>query len=331
MTADKGVFGSGFSLALRHQRILWWVFAANFICGGLGSSGAAKTLGAALHHSLAGEKLARGFDLGMLMELASQPEVKLFSHVGLSFLFAGIYFLFLLLVTPGIVTVYIEDRSFSTGDFLGACGAFFWPFVRLALWSLIPFGIVQVLHGGVGALTSYVDDHAVSAQAGFYVHLLGLIPVLLLFVWVRMWFDVAQVRAVMLQQRGMWRNAVRVFRMTPRLWRVFWSYVGVSIVAWIITIVALVIWAKLPPTALARTFLLLEIIMIAQIFARLWQKACAASWYVWNPEMPVLPEMPPFVPVFPVEVNEVTVVDVDRPLSEEVEPAPEEPNSPANK
>jgi hypothetical protein len=305
---------------MRNQRILWWVFVVNLVCGGLGASGAAKTLGAALHHSLAGEKLAKGFDLAMLLELARQPEVRLFSQVGLSFVFAGLYFLFLLLVTPGIITVYIEDRRFSTGEFLGACGAFFWPFVRLALWSLIPFGIAQFLQGGIGGLAGYVDERAVSAQASFYVRVIGMVPVLLLLVWGRMWFDVAQVRAVMLQERGMRRNAVRVFGMAGRLWRVFWSYVGIALVAWVVTIIALVIWAKLPPTALAGTLLLLEIIMLAHIFGRLWQKACATSWYVWNPEMPVAVEPLPLAPVLPVAGGEISAVDVDRPLSDEVEP-----------
>lgn len=316
---ERGVIGPGFSLALRHQRILWWVFAANFICGGLGSSGAAKTLGAALHHSLAGDKLARGFDIGMFLELVTQPEVKLLNHIGLSFLFAGLYFLFLLLVTPGIITVYVEDRGFSTGEFLGACGAFFWPFVRLAVWSLIPFTLVNFLQGGVAALSHIADERALSAQASFYVRILGMVPVLLLFVWVRMWFDVAQVRAVMLQERAMRRNIVRIFRIAGRLWRVFWSYVGIGILVWVITIIALVIWAKLPPTALVRAFLLLEVIMLAHIFGRLWQKACATSWYAWNPEMPIMPEILPFVPAFPTEVTQVTVVDIDAPLSEEVE------------
>ena len=46
----------------------------------------------------------------MFLELVSQPSVKLFSHSGGIFLFAFLYFLFLLFVTPGIIAVYLEDR-----------------------------------------------------------------------------------------------------------------------------------------------------------------------------------------------------------------------------
>jgi hypothetical protein len=307
---------------------LWWVFLVNLICGGLGTSGAARAVGEALHHSLAGQKLSSGFDVGMFIELVDQPDVRLFDHLGLTFFLAGFFFLFMLFVTPGIVTVYIEDRSFTTGEFLGASGNFFWPFVRLLLWSLIPFFLVHFLQHVVSALSSYVGDHAVSAKAAFYVMVVGLIPVLLLFVWVRMWFDAAQVRAVMLQERAMRRNVARTLRLAlRRLGRVYWSYIGVCIIIWVVTIIVLMIWAKLPPTATPITFLLLELIMFTHIFGRLWQKACATSWYVWNPEMPIVPEPLPFPPVAPVgEEFGLGVSDVDAPLSPEVEAGPSSPS-----
>ncbi len=84
----------------------------------------ARALGDALHHSLAGEKLANGFDLGMFLELVSQPSVKLFSHSGGIFIFAFLYFLFLLFVMPGIIAVYLEDRTLTSGEFFGAAGNF---------------------------------------------------------------------------------------------------------------------------------------------------------------------------------------------------------------
>jgi hypothetical protein len=313
---------------MRHQRILWWVFAVNLICGGLGASVAARVLGSALHHSLAGEKLSRGFDLGMLMELASQPEVRLFDHFGPSFLFAIIFFLFMLFVTPGIITVYIEDRSFTTGEFLAAAGSFFWPFVRLFLWSLIPFFAVHFLYHGISELASYVGERSVSAQTGFYIDVGGGIILLLLVLWVRMWFDAAQVRAIMLQERAMRRNVNVALRLAGRrLWSVYRAYVLIGVLVGIVTVLLIAIWVKLPPTALVRTFLLLELIMLAHIFGRLWQKACTTSWYVWHAEVPLIPsKSAPDVPALPVEPIEdrFGVRDVDAPLSPEVEGAPED-------
>ena len=53
-----------------------------------------------MHHSLAGERLTPHVDLGMFLELVKQPSVKLFSHSGGILLFACLYFLFLLFITP---------------------------------------------------------------------------------------------------------------------------------------------------------------------------------------------------------------------------------------
>jgi len=326
---NKGVLRSGFSLAMRHQRILWWVFAANFVLGGLGASSAARALSHALHHSLAGERLANTFDLGIFAELVSQPEVKLFSHSSGIALFAGIYFLFLLFITPGIVSVYVEDRKFTTGEFCEAAGSYFWAFVRLALWSLLPFIFVQMLFQMVKALSDYVDDRAAADQAAFCVLVIGIIPVLLLLVWVRLWFDLAQVRAVWLKTRDMRRNAARMFGIVIRRgWRVYWAYLVICILVTVVTLLALLVWSRTPGRAVWLTFVLLEIIMLTHIFGRLWLKACATTWYRLNPEPVPAPPVPlpwgTYAPIAP-EPAPGHVDDIDAPLSAEVEsPPPEE-------
>jgi len=325
---DKGVLGLGFSLAMRHQRILWWVFAANFVLGGLGASGTARALGSSLHHSLAGERLTSTFDLGMLAELINQPDVKLFSHSGGLFLFAALYFLFLLFVTPGIISVYLEDRKFTTGEFCGAAGEFFWTFVRLALWSLIPFFLVHFLQRLVSELANHVSGRVAWDPAGFDILVVGSIPLLLAFVWVRLWFDLAQVRAVAANDRYTRRNVVHTFRIAIRRgWRAYWAYVTTCIVVWIITLIVLMLWTRVPGRAVPVAFVLLEIIMLAHIFARLWQKACITTWYKMNPEPGVTLPQAPFEPSV-LEIERPTNVgsDVDAPLASEVEPVPEVPS-----
>jgi len=307
---------------MRQQRILWWVFAVNFVLGGLGSSGMARSLGGALHHSLAGERLTSHFNLGMFLELVTQPDVKLFSHSGGILLFACLYFLFLLFVTPGIITAYLEDRALTKGEFFASAGTFFWAFMRLALWSLIPFVLVHLLHEGVSALADYVGERAIADQAGFYVLLMGSIPVLLLFVWARLWFDLAQVRAVGLNELKTRRDIARTFGVAlRRTWRVYWSYVLIAILTWGVTAVTLLLWTNVPGRAVPITFLLLEIIMLVHIFGRLWQKACITTWYRMNPE-PVAIEPPPYESF--VSAAEGPIADVDAPSSAEIEAAPDE-------
>ncbi len=325
--ADKDVLGSGFSLVVRHQRILWWVFAVNLILGGLGASGTARALGGALHHSLAGERLAKGFDLGIFIALLSQPDVRLFSHSGGVFLFAALYLLFLLFIMPGVISVYLENGRLTTGEFFGAAGTFFWAFVRLALWSLIPFTVVNLLYDGVHGLADYIGDRAIADQTGFYIIVIGCIPVLLLFVWVRLWFDLAQVRAVALSEHRTRRDVAQAFRWAlRRTWPAYWAYIGICVLVWIVTGICLLIWTKVPGRAVPVTFLLLELIMLSQIFGRLWQKACATTWYGMNPELVATTPGPTPLEVYtPVPMQEAsgTVSDIDAPIAVEIEAMPE--------
>jgi hypothetical protein len=324
---QKGILGAGFSLVTRHQRILWWVFAVNFVLGGLGASTTARALGRALHHSLAGDKLANGFDLGMFVDLTSQPDVKLFSHSGPVFIFAALYFLFLLFVTPGIVAVFLRDQRFTTGEFCSATGNFFWAFVRLTLWSLIPFFLVHFLQHLVSELANYVGDRVSWDPAGFLILAVGSLPFVLAFVWVRLWFDLAQVRAVANEDRRTWRNVLRTFRIAIRnCWRTFGAYVLICILVGVLTGIVLLIWARVPARAVPATFALLEIIMLAHIFGRLWQKACITTWYKANPEPVPAPPLPPLEPgTWGVKSASSVASDVDTPLASEVEPVPEPP------
>ena len=73
---------------------------------------------------------------------------------------------------------------------------------------------------------------------------------------------------------------VKVFDITRRqLGTLLWMYLRISLVAWITLLVAFLIWTKLPPTAIWATFILLELVMLVQLGARLWQMASATVWY----------------------------------------------------
>ena len=78
----KGVVAAGFALMWRRQGVLWWVFVVNLVCGVFGAIPLIVTLSHALGNSLAGQKLTRGFDLGMYDELLRLPEVNLMRTMG---------------------------------------------------------------------------------------------------------------------------------------------------------------------------------------------------------------------------------------------------------
>ncbi len=277
---SKGVVAAGASLVWRHQRVLWWVFAVNFVLGVIGTAPTQQRLQEVLGHSLAGRPLTNGFDFGMFLELVRVPESNLFGSHGSSLHAALLFFLFMLFVTGGILTVYREDRKLKTGEFFGASGAFFWRFVRLTLFSLIPFGILAFALWGMDKISDRIGDRAVAAQTGFYIFLAGAIVITLLLLFVRLWLDIAQVRAVTQDERRMWSNLWKAFGISRRnVATLFRVYLCISGVAWVTLAAGLFLWTKLPPTATPVTFLLLEFIILMQLLTRLWQRASAVTWY----------------------------------------------------
>jgi hypothetical protein len=277
---NKGLVAAGASLVWRRQRVLWWVYAVNVALGILGAAGAHTALNKALKYSLAGESLTKGFDLGMYFELTDQPAVNLMRSAGSSMLFAMLFPLFMVFVVGGILAVYRDDRRFTAGEFFAASGSFFWRFVRLAIFSLVPFALLGMALSGIRRLSDYIGDRVVAAQTGFYILLAGAIVVVLLFLFVRLWFDIAQVRAVVQDERRMWPNIWKALGIS---WRnrltLFRVYLCISGVAWAVLAIGIFVWAKLPPTATPVTFVLLQLIFLTQLGVRLWQRASAVTWY----------------------------------------------------
>ena len=277
---NKGLVAAGAALVWRRQRVLWWVFAVNLVIGLLGAAGARSQLNKLLQYSLAGEELAKGFDFGMFLELVSRPNADLMRSSQSSFLFALLFPLFMIFAAGGILAVYCEDRKFTAPEFFAASGAVFWRFVRLALFSIVPFGILAGMLMGVNKLSDYLGDRSISAQMGFYILLSGCIVVIMLVLFVRLWFDTAQARAVVQDEHKMWPNGWKAlgiaWRQAPTLFRV---YLCISGVAWVTLAGGLFVWSKLPPTATPVSFLLLEFIIFMQLLTRLWQRASSVTWY----------------------------------------------------
>jgi len=287
MTSHKNnAFSSGFRLLWRRQGVLWWIFAVNLLCGALGTVPGFLRLQHALGHSLAGQPLTNRFDLGMLAELFRLPDVSLVRYTTNSYLFAFIFFVFILFVTGGILESYRADRRLTTGEFFAASGAYFWRFVRLLLLSIIPFVIVIMIYQALDKAADRIGDRAIADQAGIFLGWGAMLIFLLLALAVRLWFDMAQVRAVAHNERRMWRNTWRAWRITWHgFGRLYGMYFVIALVGWIMLAIGLVIWAQLPATATGAVFIILELIMLAQIATRLWQLAGAMSWYQAHAEI----------------------------------------------
>jgi hypothetical protein len=124
-----------------------------------------------------------------------------------------------------------------------------------------------------------VGDRAAADQVGFCIKFAGAITLAGLALLLRLWFDLAKVRAVARNQRSMWRNMWESCALTWRnVGTLFWMYFRISLVAAIPLLIGFLIWTALPPTAIPATFILLEFIILSQLAARLWQLASATAW-----------------------------------------------------
>jgi len=281
----EGLLSAGASLLWRRQSVLWWVFAVNFVLAWLGTMPALHALKGALGHNLAGNALLKDFDLGMFRELTRLPYPDLLRFEETSYLFAGVFALFMLFAGGGILDALRQDRRLSAGEFFGACGSFFWPFVRLALFSAVPFVFLGNLYLELDTLSDKVSDRVMDGRYGFAVLVAGVIVLLLLALMVRLWFDLAKVRAVARNERRMWSNLWQTLNLVRRqLPALVWIYVRIGLLMLAVAVVAFLIWTKLPGAAFVGSFVLIQVVLLLQLAARLWQLAATTAWYQRQPE-----------------------------------------------
>ncbi len=276
----KGNVSRGWSLVWRHQKILWCVFAVNFLVALVASWAPRGMFSRILDHSMNSDRLANGFDLPTFIELMSKPEVSVAPLAQSSLILSGLFFLFMLFITGGMLVAYREDRRLSMGEFFEASGAYFWRMVRLVLMSIVPFGICAAWWALVSALSGTLGDSSPNAKMGFYVTVGGGVVLVVLILITRLWFDVAQVRAVAQDERGMFRNVMRAFVITFRaLPSLFWMYLRISLFGWAFLVLGVWGWTHLTGNHIFRVFLLWEIVLFAQLLTRLWQRASSVTWY----------------------------------------------------
>jgi hypothetical protein len=122
--------------------------------------------------------------------------------------------------------------------------------------------------------------NAAQEKTGFWLLVLGMGAIGLVLMCIRLWFDMAQVRAVVEEETGMLRNAGRAFKLTfGNFGSLFWMYFRISLLGWLILAVGLYIWTKMPPARSQWTLLILELVVLCGFGTRLWQRACEMIWY----------------------------------------------------
>jgi hypothetical protein len=263
---------SALARVLRHPRIIAWTLGVSLLLAWFGSLPARTAFGEILDHSKASARLVNGFDLGTFAELMSSPEVApgaLNAAVGAQFF---VFFIFLLFISGGIYASYGAETKPTTGEFFHACGAAFWRMLRLTLTSLLPFALV----GGCFALISKWStglEASPDERVSDYALGVGLLAAGLLMTFVRAWFDLAQAKAVLRGERGMFKLALRTFRKVT--FRLYVTYVALVALRLGLTVALLALWMRLAPESTGKVFLLMQLIVLVAITTRLWQRAAA--------------------------------------------------------
>jgi hypothetical protein len=270
----------GFFLVWRHQRLVWWIFFVNLLLGFFASLAPGIALHSALGRSLYAGELSRRFDAPVFIELLSKPEVSPAPWVAGSMVVGVIFLFYMIFLSAGILAVYREDRKLTRGQFFESCGDFFWRMVRLLLCSIIPIGIVFALLSWVGSVSGKMASNAPREMQGFWVQVVGTLLCLVLALFVRAWFDVAQARTVIDRVRGMFKLSCQTFVLAVRnLPRLLSIYLTTTLVCALMAVAGWKLWLNIPHKSFGRSWLLLELVTLVMIGIRLWQRAATVLWY----------------------------------------------------
>lgn len=278
---EPGIVTGGWRLLWRRQSILWWVYAVNLILAIFAALPLVLRVSGVLNSSLAAHRLYHGFDLPTFLELASHPDVALAAQVPGSVLLAVIFFVFMLFLTGGILESYRREQKPSRGEFFHACGAFFWRFVRLLIFMAIIVGLILLAGNRIRQWSNTLAAESAIEKLGFWVELSGGLLVLFVLMCVRLWFDMAQVRAVVENEHKMRRTMLTAFKLTFRNFgSLFWMYLRISLVAWAVLVVGFWVWVRfVRPEWVWVSFLVQQAVILGWLGTRLWQRASETLWY----------------------------------------------------
>jgi hypothetical protein len=280
MSDQRGLLLEGFRRVWHYQRVLWFVFFMNLVLAHFSASPTIHKLDGVTDHSLQARRLTDMFDYGTFSALSSNPEVKLFEVAGTSISFSIVFFVIVLFLTGGILEAYRSGRRLTTREFFEACGSYFWRWVRLLILMIIVLIPVLILASSVSKWGTTPMGSALTEKEGFWILVGGLGVVGLFLMCIRLWFDMAQVRAVVEEENGMCRNAGRAFRLTfGNFGSLFWMYFRISVLGWLVFAAGLYVWARMPPARFQLTFFILELVVLLGFGTRLWQRACEMIWY----------------------------------------------------
>lgn len=238
-------FASGLKRAWRRKPMmaLYWFF--HTLCALAAALPAAAVAVQPLGHSRLGEELMRQFDLAWLAELYAASAAAALPVAVAAAMAAAIALLGAVYLAAGAAPLLArEETPYSAEEFWRGAGRYFWPYLRLSLYSWILFGAalavgallrrgaVALWGEGLEARPLVMADYA---RLALLVVLFGLISTAMDFAKIRLALDGSRqsLRACLDSLRLAWRNPGVVFW----LWACFaaagaaaaWLYVELAV------------------------------------------------------------------------------------------------------
>jgi len=259
------------------------LYGANLLAGWFATFGLSSRIGAVTGTSLYSERLVHGFDLGVFLELINKPEVAPYSQVPLAMVLAGLFVVFQLFLTGGIITQYFASQRIDQARFYAASGENFWKMVRLAIVFVLAAGVVAgILHAIRSALDA-VTENSANHQAAFALQCGMLLIEVLALLWVRMWFDLAQTQLVATGVRSIRSNISCGFKSARSAAELYGSYLVLGILTAVVAVFGLYLWCTAAPASqVIVSFLIMQATLACLLVLRWWQRAVAADWYQRN-------------------------------------------------
>ncbi len=315
-----GILAPGLKVAIRHWRALVWTYALQFAIAAVFSLRLHMQLRDLLDHSLAAQRLASGFDLGVLaeplMRISKGPSGgSVAPYAGIP-IFALLY----LLLTAGTLFVYQSNEKARLSTLLSTGLRYFWRFIRLLL---IAAPVSLLILGALSALRTHwltsADKHGVIEEALFIRSAHSGLVLLLVVCALRLYFDLTEVYTV---QLGL-RDDRRIRKSLAPAWRVFRHNFARAYGSFLlIAALAAAAFAAcsrlalplLPTRHVGSMFLLGQIGIFLLLASRFWQRGMETALAEANP-IPI--PAPVFTPDYRTEAEPHPRIPADAPIPED--------------
>jgi hypothetical protein len=150
--------------------------------------------------------------------------------------------------------------------------------LKLALYSVVPFGLLAAASGAISGYAEKLSNDAVPERLGFFVQATGTLAIVAVALFVRLWFDLAQAQVVRDNEYAVLRLLPRSLKFAFRSGKLFARYLAIALFSIAAFGVGVSVWWYLPHSAIAANLLVLELVTVTQIASRLWLKAASARW-----------------------------------------------------